>query len=236
MLKKSKIMRSAEKIIEQSKNKFNKQAKDYDYRIYGKHARSIYDFVLKKLESLGSASILDVGFGTGNILNILAQRYNINNNDNNINHSNENNKIELSGLDLSEEMLSVAKEKLGDRADLRLGNSEHLPWNDSTFDYVLCTDSFHHYPRPEIVLQEMRRVLKPEGMLILADIRVPAFILPIVNFFMKFSRGGDVNFFSESKIKYLIESMGFKNVIIEHAGRYGYIASGKPNSEKFLKR
>lgn len=212
-----KNMRDPQKIIKQSKEKFNNQANGYDDKFNGKHAKSMYESIIKKLENLKSASILDVGFGTGNILKELANIY-------------EKNEITLSGIDISKEMFAVAKEKLGNRADLRLGNSENLPWNDNTFDFVLCTDSFHHYPRPEIVLAEMKRVLKSKGTLIISDVRAPEIFRKIINFFIRYSSSGDVKIYSESEMKELYEISGFADVTTERAGKYGFITSGKCGS------
>ena len=70
---------------------------------------------------------------------------------------------------ISPGMVEKSRELLGERADLRVGDSEHLPWNDESFDIVTCIASFHHYPNPEPVLREMKRVLKHGGSLIIAD-------------------------------------------------------------------
>ena len=45
-------------------------------------------------------------------------------------------------------MIAVAKAKLRD-ADLRIGDSEHLPYEDDAFELATCTFSFHHYPNPK---------------------------------------------------------------------------------------
>jgi len=46
--------------------------------------------------------------------------------------------------------------------------SEHLPFQDASFDTVLCTQVLEHVPRPWLAASEMARVLKPGGMLILS--------------------------------------------------------------------
>ena len=66
-------------------------------------------------------------------------------------------------------ILKIARDKSGEKADLRVGDSENLPFDDDTFDMITCTDSFHHYPNSENVLAEIRRVLRPQGRLLIAD-------------------------------------------------------------------
>lgn len=48
-------------------------------------------------------------------------------------------------------------------------DSEHLPFDSGSFDVVTCSNSFHHYPRQDRAVGEMRRVLKPGGRLMLID-------------------------------------------------------------------
>jgi ubiquinone/menaquinone biosynthesis C-methylase UbiE len=69
-------------------------------------------------------------------------------------------KIKLYGLGISEKMIEIAKKNLGNKAELRVGDSEYMPWEDDSFDVIVCNASFHHYPNPKKVLLEMKRVLK----------------------------------------------------------------------------
>lgn len=78
------------------------------------------------------------------------------------------------GLDYSEAMARRASRKL---AALNLsnpnrvfvGDSEHLPFPDASWDLLTCAHSFHHYPHQQAVVREFRRVLRPGGRLILVD-------------------------------------------------------------------
>ena len=56
-----------------------------------------------------------------------------------------------------------------DNVRFALGNAEALPFDDARFDIVSCRAAFHHFPRPERVLAEMRRVAKVGGRLLVAD-------------------------------------------------------------------
>ncbi|WP_158797577.1 class I SAM-dependent methyltransferase [Pedobacter sp. L105] len=67
--------------------------------------------------------------------------------------------------DLNTDFLSVAKEE-GIVKEYAAENAEHLSFNDNSFDYVLCKESYHHFPRPYAALYEMIRVAK-KGIVII---------------------------------------------------------------------
>lgn len=78
------------------------------------------------------------------------------------------------GLDYSASMCRVAAGKAAaanaaNRARFLNGDSEHLPFADSSFDAITCSNSFHHYPHQDQAVREMFRVLRPGGRLILLD-------------------------------------------------------------------
>jgi ubiquinone/menaquinone biosynthesis C-methylase UbiE len=56
-------------------------------------------------------------------------------------------------------MVEKASQNLPE-GDIRVGDSENIPWENEKFDLVVCNSSFHHYPNPKRVLKEIRRVLK----------------------------------------------------------------------------
>jgi ubiquinone/menaquinone biosynthesis C-methylase UbiE len=75
-------------------------------------------------------------------------------------------------LDLVSEMLSKGRPRWrGHRGHVLpvQGDSERLPFGSGTFDIVTCSNSFHHYPRQERAIAEMRRVLRPGGRLMVID-------------------------------------------------------------------
>lgn len=78
----------------------------------------------------------------------------------------------LTGLDLSNEMLAIARERsqeLGREIELRDGDAHQLPFADESFDSVVCTYSLCNIPDPQRALAEMRRILRPGGKVILVD-------------------------------------------------------------------
>ena len=80
--------------------------------------------------------------------------------------------VTLTGLDLSSEMLAIARERSAelDRAiDLCEGDAHDLPFENDSFDTIVCTYSLCNIPDPQLAVIEMKRVLKPGGQLILVD-------------------------------------------------------------------
>lgn len=76
------------------------------------------------------------------------------------------------GIDLSRQMLTQAAEKLGDqlnRVSLIWGPAENLPFPDDVFDVVTCLESLEFMENPEKALEEMVRVLRPGGILLISN-------------------------------------------------------------------
>jgi ubiquinone/menaquinone biosynthesis C-methylase UbiE len=81
-------------------------------------------------------------------------------------------EVTLTGIELSPAMLAIARQRandLGREADLRDGDAERLPFDDASFDTVLCALSLCTIPSPVAAVGEMWRVLRPGGRLLLLD-------------------------------------------------------------------
>jgi ubiquinone/menaquinone biosynthesis C-methylase UbiE len=80
--------------------------------------------------------------------------------------------VAITGIELSPAMLAIARQRatgLGRDVDLREGDAEHLPFDDASFDTVVCALSLCTIPSPRAAVAEMRRVLRPGGRLLLLD-------------------------------------------------------------------
>lgn len=78
----------------------------------------------------------------------------------------------MTGIDLSPEMLSRAQQRarqLDRDVELLVGDAQALDFPDACFDAVVCTFSLCAVPDARIAIEEMRRVLRPGGQLLLAD-------------------------------------------------------------------
>ncbi|MFI5490656.1 class I SAM-dependent methyltransferase [Micromonospora echinaurantiaca] len=76
------------------------------------------------------------------------------------------------GIELSPAMLDIARQyaaDLGRAADLYEGDAEQLPFDDASFDAVVCALSLCTIPHPAEAIGEMKRVLVPGGRLLLLD-------------------------------------------------------------------
>jgi ubiquinone/menaquinone biosynthesis C-methylase UbiE len=105
-------------------------------------------------------AILDLACGSGAFLENLAATFP---------------RARIMGVDLSEPYLQESRRRSGVRA-LSLANAEHLPFADGSLDAVTCVYLFHELP-PRVrgaVAREIARVLKPGGLLALADSVQPA--------------------------------------------------------------
>ena len=107
-------------------------------------------------------------------------------------------------------MIEVSRKKLNNKIELKVGDAEHIPWNDNTFEAIICNASFHHYPNPEKVLLEMRRVLTDNGKLIIGDPTAPVIIRQLMNFGMQRGNDGDYKIYSKKEIEGLLIKCGFK--------------------------
>lgn len=100
-----------------------------------------------------TASLLDVGCNTGDFLETLRLRYP---------------RMELAGVDINEPAIATAKSKVPD-AHIQQGFGFDLPFPDNRFDCVTCIEVIEHVPQQfrAQLISEMRRVLKPGGLMMI---------------------------------------------------------------------
>jgi demethylmenaquinone methyltransferase/2-methoxy-6-polyprenyl-1,4-benzoquinol methylase len=116
------------------------------------------DRLLERLAPAAGERALEVGFGTGHVLETLARAV--------------GGEGRVVGLDVSEGMARQARERLAKQGlsegvELRVGAAPPLPFPDASFDLAVLSFTLELFPEPAIpeLLGELRRTLQPEGRL-----------------------------------------------------------------------
>jgi ubiquinone/menaquinone biosynthesis C-methylase UbiE len=138
-----------------SERKFwNSKAKGYD-KVVNKFFPKIYEAIFENLvrDTYHSEHLLEAGTGTG----ILAIKL-------------SSHVTKITAVDIAPEMIKVAKEKTvreqKNNIDFKVGDICNLEFNDKSFDIVVASNVLHLLFNPELALQNMRRVLKDNGRII----------------------------------------------------------------------
>ncbi|MFF1635251.1 class I SAM-dependent methyltransferase [Leifsonia sp. NPDC058248] len=101
-----------------------------------------------------SGRVLEVAIGTGR----------------NLSHYDRG--VSVTGVDLSPEMLAIARRRaaeLGRAVELLEGDAEALPFDDASFDTIVCALALCSIPRAGTAVREMARVVRPGGSVLLVD-------------------------------------------------------------------
>lgn len=108
----------------------------------------------KVLESYEGAKILDVGTGVGNFINLINHLY--------------QGYGEITGIDIHERSIEAAKKNFeaNDKINIVKMDAFNMDYDDNTFDVVCLSNSLHHLEKRKEMLKEMKRVLKPGGILL----------------------------------------------------------------------
>lgn len=137
---------------------YDRLASIYDRRWHF-YTRSTLGFLLEWHPWPSEGRILDVACGTGELEWLICQSGGI------------SSGAQIIGVDLSEQMLSVARQKCAGFPQISFitALASHLPFEDESMDLVISANAFHYFPEPIQVLQEMKRVLKPDGSIVILD-------------------------------------------------------------------
>lgn len=134
--------------MNETKEQFQEAYKDYrdtvpeglDERHAGRIEPLIYEIP-------GGSTVLDIGANSGEIMKLVEERR----------------QCHVFGVDVSEVAIAKAKEK---GIEIFKADAENLPFQDNHFDVVLLMETLNHVHDPLAALQEARRVLKPDGILL----------------------------------------------------------------------
>lgn len=199
---------------EKARSMFDSAAMEYDSGKASQFAKQCYPYMLNTIMPIQFDTVLDVGCGTGSLL------YEI------LDHKPQ---VKTTGLDISEEMLRVAKAKLPKRVELVRGDMEAIPIQNKSFDLVVATDILRYCSNPQLLAREMYRVLKVGGNIILSDFCVTGSLGVIKNIFNP--SPGDASLGSSEKVKSLLMGVGFDFVNYTKVTNNCFVATGQKRNE-----
>jgi len=78
----------------------------------------------------------------------------------------------VTGLDIGATMVEIAAEgarRASVRAEFRHGDASAMPFEDESFDLIVCQAAFKNFRQPVTALNEMHRVLRPGGVAVVQD-------------------------------------------------------------------
>ncbi len=119
--------------------------------------------VIKMIKETQPKKVLDIATGTGDLAIMTAQNIEAE---------------EIIGVDISKGMLDVGVEKiekggLSNKVKLQIADSENLPFENDTFDAITVAFGVRNFENLDRGLQEIRRVLKPNGIFVVLETSVP---------------------------------------------------------------
>jgi ArsR family transcriptional regulator len=137
---------------------FRRQGADWDeMRALDLPAAAVEAALLSLVPDDDAGRLLDIGTGTGRVLELLATRIS-----------------QGVGVDASKAMLALARSRLArpglSHCSVRLADMYRLPFADASFDLAVMQMVLHYAEDPPGVLAELARVLRPDGRLILIDL------------------------------------------------------------------
>jgi 2-polyprenyl-3-methyl-5-hydroxy-6-metoxy-1,4-benzoquinol methylase len=126
-----------------------------DFGVVARNTALSAEAFVNRLKIAPGARVLDVACGTGNVAVPLARQ-----------------GAQVTGVDIATNLLAQARERAaaeGLEILFEEGDAEQLPYPDGTFDAVVTMFGAMFAPRPELVVTECARVLKPGGLLAMAN-------------------------------------------------------------------
>jgi len=126
------------------------------YRSFGYDLEKEREFILDKSLPI-SGEILEIGTGKGHFALALAKR-----------------GFNFTSIDISKDeqeiaMLNLCYSGLEKQAILKIEDAERLSFLNSSFDTIFSINVFHHLERPLVVLDEIIRLLRHGGKVVLSD-------------------------------------------------------------------
>ncbi|GAB2026918.1 class I SAM-dependent methyltransferase [Lactovum odontotermitis] len=177
----------------ESSQYYDQIAGNFDHSWDGFLSSFFKRFIVKHLEIPKEVQLLDIGCANGKLLSMLEKKQ----------------QFHGTGIDISEKMVIVAR-ALHPEFKFVAGSAQDLPFADNSFDIAVCSASFHHFPDPAGFLAEASRIIKPDGKLVIAEIRIPVVTRIYNRLVTQNSHEGDVKMYRPKELSQIFTGNGWK--------------------------
>ncbi|MBD2445913.1 methyltransferase domain-containing protein [Nostoc sp. FACHB-152] len=186
---------------------YNRIANFYDQR-WNSYISKTLSFLKNWVNIPSTAIVLDVACGTGEFERLLLQK---------------NSTQQVTGIDISEKMLSIAQEKCLSypNVSFKIGSASALPCATNTFDIIVSASAFHYFEDPDTALAEMKRVLKPDGQLVILDWCRDYFLCKLLDLFLRVFDSAHKQCYSQAELHQILTNAGF-NICRATKTRFGF--------------
>jgi ubiquinone/menaquinone biosynthesis C-methylase UbiE len=180
-----------------NQTKWDSRARTFDWKCFDIF-RYMQRRLVKLLDLKPGIRLLDLGCGTGRALGYA-------------------NKLvkgqgEFYGIDISAGMIEKANANFPGRENIHFyqTSADSLPFENGFFDFVISSNSFHHYFDPVKALVEVRRVLKPGGKAYILDLTSDGFFARMIDQRSRAKEKEHVKYYSSPEFRALFSEAGLK--------------------------
>jgi ubiquinone/menaquinone biosynthesis C-methylase UbiE len=155
-----------------------------------------------------SERVLDIACGTGEFECMVLS---------------ENPVQQMVGVDISEEMLAIAQQKLhNSNVSFQSGSASALPFSAQSFDVIVSASAFHYFDDPNAALAEVKRVLKPDGKVVILDWCKDFWLCRILDIALKWTDPAHQQCYTQRELHGFLTSAGF-NINASAKIRFGLV-------------
>lgn len=161
--------------------------------------------------------ILEIGCGTGNGSQLIKKYFQAK---------------RIHAIDLDKRMVDIAKKNNKDGSiSFEVQDATQLKYKDNFFDAVFDLGVIHHIPNWKDCLEELKRVLKPKGQLIIEDLSIETFSTPLGRIVRESLDHPYDSMHTEDEFARYLEKIGFR-IQPFHQSRTGGVNNNKPSSQR----